>query len=552
MTAESAPPRPIVEGVAWRTAADAQLWWTREQMHFPRACCPYTASIECPAMSAGASTALAALGLPVRYHLANYDGYNYNAVELTADPSAAIPELQARIISELQGLLERWQTVYLPEVMQLNGRLRDFAYDSATTEELIAQVRWSAQQRERQWEIHMRAVMPVMIAAGELGNQWEAAFGADRREEALALLQGYPNKTVEAAAALWQLSREALASPEVSRLLTDTPPRRTAALLSTSEAGRAFKSRLDAHLREYGWRSGGFEYADPAWVEDPTVALSTLRAFMRQPDEQDPGLVEARAAAAREELLARVEPEIDALATGPILRLMLAAAQQYLPIQEDHNFYIDQMNTVLMRWPAKEAGRRLAEADALALAEDLFYLTVDEVERALQDPAGDDWAALVAERRALRQRQMEAEPPPFLGTPPPADVAADPAFRGIASFFGEPVAQDETSNVLRGTPASRGVVTGRAKVARTLEEAGRLRRGEILVCETTMPAWTPLFAIAAGVVTDTGGALSHSAIVAREYGIPCVVGTTSATRRIRDGQRVTVDGAAGTVTIEPE
>jgi len=552
VTAESAPPRPVLEGVAWRKPADQQLWWTREQMHFPRPLCPYTASIECPAMTTGATTGLSALGVPVRYHLANFDGYNYNAIELLADPEAALPEAQARIIGELQGLLERWQTMYLPEVLGLNARLRDFDYAAAPTDELVAQVRWSAAQRERHWEIHMRVVIPVMVAAGELGNQWEAAFGAERREEALALLQGYPNKTVEAAAALWRLSREALASPEMSRLLTATPPRRVAALLATSEAGRAFKARLDAHLQEYGWRSGGFEYADPAWVEDPAVALSTLREFMRQPDGQDPGLVEARAAAAREELLARVAPEIDALPAGPILRMMLAAAQQYLPIQEDHNFYIDQMNTVLMRWPAREAGRRLAEAEAIALAEDVFYLTVDEVERALRDPAGEDWAVLVAERRLLRQHQMETEPPTFLGTPPPADVTADPAFRGIASFFGEPVPQDKTSSVLRGTPASRGVVTGRACVATTLEEAGRLQGGEILVCETTTPAWTPLFAVAAGVVTDTGGALSHSAIVAREYGIPCVVGTPRATRRVRDGQLLTVDGRAGMVTIEPE
>jgi len=105
--------------------------------------------------------------------------------------------------------------------------------------------------------------------------------------------------------------------------------------------------------------------------------------------------------------------------------------------------------------------------------------------------------------------------------------------------------------VLRGTAASRGTVSGRACVVRSLEEADRLQPGDILVCEMTMPAWTPLFAVAAGVVTDTGGALSHSAIVAREYRVPCVVGTTTGTRRIRDGQRITVDGTAGTVTIEP-
>lgn len=552
MTQEPTP-QPIVEGIDWPEPGYAQFWWSWDQMHFPRPSCPYTASIECGAMSRGSTKGIDALGLPGRYLIANYGGYNYGTIHLLdTDLAAWMPAAQARIVGELNGLLEKWRNVYLPEVMELNARLRDFDYGAASTEELAAQIRWSVEQRERQWEIHMRAVVPVMFAAGELGNQWEAAFGAARRAESLLLLQGFPNKTVEAAAELWKLSRQALALPEVARLLLESPLKRIMALLGTTEAGRAFKEKLDAYLREYGWRTGGFELADPAWIEEPGVALTALRDFMRQPNEMDPAKLEARSAAERDELLAKVGPEVDALEGGPFLRLLIALSQQYLPLQEDHNFYIDQMNTVLMRWPAKEAGRRLAAADVIALPEDVFYLTVDEVIEAMRAPAARDWAELVAERRAVRARQAEAQPPQNLGTPLPPELLADPAFRGITGFFGEPMVQDETSNVLRGTAASRGTISGRACVVRSLEEADRLQPGDILVCEMTMPAWTPLFAVAAGVVTDTGGALSHSAIVAREYRVPCVVGTTTGTRRIRDGQRITVDGTAGTVTIEPE
>ena len=105
-------------------------------------------------------------------------------------------------------------------------------------------------------------------------------------------------------------------------------------------------------------------------------------------------------------------------------------------------------------------------------------------------------------------------------------------------------------NVITGSAASKGVVRGRARLIRSLAEAGRLEPGDILVCQTTSPPWTPLFAIAAGVVTDAGGILSHSAICAREYAIPCVVATQVATARIPEGAMVTVDGAKGTVTIE--
>jgi len=545
--------QPIVEGVDWPEPRYAALWWTWDQMHFPQPASPYTASIESGVMTRGSSRGFEALGLPVRYLIANIGGYNYGAVEFfDFDIDAWLPNAQARILGELNGLLDKWRDVYLPEVVELNDRLRDFDYGGATTEGLISQIDWSIEQRERKWEIHMLVVMPVMFAAGELGNQWEAAFGAERRGEALVLLQGFPNKTVEAGAELWKLSREALATPEVAKLLLETPPKRVLPLLGTSDAGRAFRAKLDAYLNEYGYRSGAFDYADPGWIEDPVIALSTVRDYLKQPDSMDPALLEKRAAAEREELEAAAGPQVDAREDGPLLRMLLGLAQQYLPLQEDHNFFIDQAGTTLMRWPAKEAGRRLAATDAIAMPEDVFYLRVDEVKEALRAPASRDWAELVAERRAIRAAQAASRPPLNLGTPMPPELMEDPRFGGFSGFFGEPIVQDETSNVLVGTPASRGTVTGRACVLHTLDEADRLQPGDILVCEMTMPPWTPLFAVAAGVVTDTGGALSHSAIVAREYGVPCVVGTTSGTRRIADGQRITVDGTAGTVTIEAD
>jgi pyruvate,water dikinase len=537
--------------VAWAEPHYARLWWTWDQMHFPRPSTPYTASIECHAMSRGSSAGFQSLGARVSMVLTQIDGYMYEAVDII-DPNFDewMPEAQANIVPALTGLLDRWRDEYLPEVMAINTRLRDFDYDAATAAELIAMIDESIAARERQWDIHMRVVVPVTFVASELRRQWDAAFGPERADEPLTLMQGFANKTIEAGAELWKLSREALAAPAVAQVIAETPLRRIVPLLGTTDDGRAFLRRLDAYLFEYGWRSGGFEYADAPWIEDPCVALSTLRDYMRQPDGADPSLVTARAAAEREALYARVAPEIDALPQGPILKMMVEFAGQYLPIQEDHNFYIDQMNTVLMRKPALAAGRRLATADALAMPEDVFFLAHEEVKDALRDPAARDWAELVAGRSAEHQRRCETTPPLNAGTPIEQTVGDEPAMGAFSEFFGRPVVQDASSNVLVGTAASRRAITGTARVIRRLEESDRLQPGEILVCEMTMPAWTPLFAIASAVVTDSGGVLSHSAIVAREYGIPCVVGTTSGTRRIADGQRITVDGAAGTVTLE--
>jgi pyruvate,water dikinase len=117
-------------------------------------------------------------------------------------------------------------------------------------------------------------------------------------------------------------------------------------------------------------------------------------------------------------------------------------------------------------------------------------------------------------------------------------------------FWGLGKEPSRDPKVITGYAASKGVVTGTARVVRHLDEADKLVRGDVLVCEMTMPPWTPLFSIVSAVVADTGGALSHCAIVAREYHMPCVVGTRIGTQRIKDGQTVTVDGGQGIVRIE--
>ena len=120
----------------------------------------------------------------------------------------------------------------------------------------------------------------------------------------------------------------------------------------------------------------------------------------------------------------------------------------------------------------------------------------------------------------------------------------------LSKFFGAPPEKHPDPRIINGNAASAGQVAGTARVILSLDDAGRLSTGEILVCPATMPPWTPLFAIASGVVTDHGGILSHTAIVAREYQIPAVVGTKVGTSLIQDGQKITVDGTAGTVKME--
>jgi len=204
------------------------------------------------------------------------------------------------------------------------------------------------------------------------------------------------------------------------------------------------------------------------------------------------------------------------------------------------------MNTVLLRLPVLEMGRRLAAAGALRDPDDAFYLTPAEMQEAAVSPDAS-WAALATERRAERDRWSKVVPPSYLGTRVPVPPGRAET---VDRFFGLGREPSREPKIITGHGASKGVVTAPAKVVRSLGEANKLEQGDVLVCEMTMPPWTPLFSIASAVVADSGGVLSHCAIVAREYGIPCVVGTVNGTRRIEDGQTLTVDGAKGIVRIE--
>ncbi|MBI3975966.1 MAG: phosphoenolpyruvate synthase, partial [Armatimonadetes bacterium] len=189
---------------------------------------------------------------------------------------------------------------------------------------------------------------------------------------------------------------------------------------------------------------------------------------------------------------------------------------------------------------AVRVGRRLVEAGVLADPGHIFFLHADEIAPALRGPR--NLRSLIAQRRAEHQRWRDVRPPRYLGRPP--GVPAQPN-----RFEPPPVAQPADEKVLRGIGASPGVVRGRTRVALSPDDFERVGSGDVLVCPSSNPSWVPLFGIIAGLVTNTGGALSHAAVVAREFGVPAVVGTGEATRRLREGQMVEVDGTAGEVRL---
>jgi pyruvate,water dikinase len=251
----------------------------------------------------------------------------------------------------------------------------------------------------------------------------------------------------------------------------------------------------------------------------------------------------------RDEALQRARAQLSG-ETRAQFESLVDACRDYVAQSEERAFW--QLTSVgALRAPVLALGRKLVEAGVIGEANDAYYFTTRELAAAAAK--GPSLKHEAAVRKAELERQKTLTPPPFVGTPPSLAGGMPPGMEAFFRYyggmrFGLPSARSATIN---GMAASKGIVRGTARLIRDLTESERLQPGDILVCRSTAAPWTPLFGIAGGVVTDSGGVLSHSAICAREYGIPAVVGTQIGTASIPEGATVVVNGDIGAVTIEP-
>jgi pyruvate,water dikinase len=268
-------------------------------------------------------------------------------------------------------------------------------------------------------------------------------------------------------------------------------------------------------------------------------------------EEGDPDREHERSIARRKELLDAAREQLKADPENwRKFNELYEGARHNLAVTENHNYYIDCMGVAVLRLPLLEIGRRLVDRGLLNQASDVFMLHVHELEKVFL--GASDMRETVSLRLQEMAEAAETMPPITIGKPEPFDMSDPFAEAMLGKMIGVGGRMEPTGepNVLMGVPASMGIVRGKAKVVRSLTEASKLQPGDIMVCEMTTPPWTPLFATIAGLVADTGGVLSHCAIVAREYRLPAVVGTHVATRTISDGMTITVDGSQGLVRIE--
>ena len=309
----------------------------------------------------------------------------------------------------------------------------------------------------------------------------------------------------------------------------------------------------------------GFYHYHRGWNDDLSMPFAALPEYMRRvrAGESLERPIE-RLKQERAQLIAEYRELLSTDDERAAYDQMITLAHRVFPYVEGHKFYCEHWYTNLFFNKIREFGALLAQHGFFPDAEDVFHLTHYELKAAIIDlmsawsngsaPRGPaHWPKIVAERRAALEEWAKHETPPALGPVP--DVIDDPAIVMLWGITRESLdnwlaaSGGEDSNEVKGFAASSGVVEGPARVVKSVEEISRVQKGDILVCQVTNPTWAPIFQKIAAAVSDIGGSMSHAAIVAREYGLPAVVGTGNATARIKDGQRIRVDGGRGIVTI---
>jgi pyruvate,water dikinase len=546
-----------------RLERDAHIFWFRDDLHQPYPISPMGMTTIQKHHAWGYHVASAQTQLPPSKgaHVKLYQGRVYLGFALIDDPEEVGRRAEAfgRLVEYCKEHWEEYYGGYITEVKANLASLAAVNADRLTTAHLLDYVKKSEEINRRHWEIHFILMYP----ADTIYLEFEAfclSHGVEEKDF-VNLLKGFNSMSTQTDESLWRLAQEADKAGLREPLLNATPATLRGELESLPGGGE-WLQQFDEWLQTYGNRisAGHLDVIFPTWHEDPTPVLETIASYFAR---MDAGwdLVAARDAIMRErdELIASVEKGLSA-ADAATFRQLLPVANQVYEFQEDHGFYIDAGSTAALHKSILAGGRRLQRVGLLEQAADVFFLTFEELVEVLGDLARDETIgtyhhqalvpSLIAERKEQREEATKADAPLTVGNVPATmgDPIALKVF-GIVDEVLHPKGEKQAVDRLVGFPGAAGVVEGPARLVLSFEEFPSLQTGEILVCPSTSTAWTPLFLKIAGVVTDTGGMLTHAAIAAREYGIPAVVGTWNATNSIRDGDIIRVDGNVGVVEV---
>jgi pyruvate,water dikinase len=448
-------------------------------------------------------------------------------------PSLSMLLMGFRALLLVNQVHKDWDREY-PKILLEFEKLKESNLKSTTQRELLAKLDHTLAQANRIAATHAFSVLFCEALYQVLFMFVSRFVKGDANFLCPKLVSGLPgNKTLETNKELWRLALIARSSDAVLEEVAKKDYSEMKINLNKTQEGKEFLDKFHNFLMIYGHRSPKYDLIFPSWGDDPDMVLKLISTYINSHASSNPVILEKKGIADREAATTLVLKNLNARIVDrifPVKRILflklLSLAQRYMELRENQQFYIGQgypigRNIVL------ELGSRFYEDDVLKDPNDIFFLKIGEVREIIDGKKDMDLMAKVKKRRADFDRFMTIEPPALITKDGGKDWTAKAVLKGIG-----------------GSP---GIASGKVRIISDINEFGKFKEGEILVAPTTNPSWTPLFMMAKAVITEVGGMLSHGAVVAREYQIPAVLGVRNASRILKDGQEITVDGGAGTI-----
>ncbi len=431
---------------------------------------------------------------------------------------------------------KEWDKIVIPFENEMRQKAKT-DWDSFSTKDLLH----TQDNLEKSINVllcnHSKSLITARISLEILQSVTKKWFNDDNKNIATLLISGLTgNKTVETNHNLWFLAQKTKKYPKLSEFISRGIKENWREEIMQLKGGEDTLAEIDDFLKIYGHRSPKYELAHPTWTEKPKMLLDLLGKYITN-NLKDPKLGAEKQKKERIEMFEKLLGKLP-FYKKLIFKMIVKNAQRYFQLRENQQFYI-MLQLPITRKILLILGKRLQSKKIIELPKDIFYLTPKEIKAMSSKISSLKFNKKYLVKNILttiknRKRQTEK----FQKMIPPIHLGA--------KIEKEDITDKKT---LKGVAASCGKISGKARIILTPDDFHLLKTGEILVAPATTPAWTPLFGVASGLVTDYGGLLSHSGVVAREYGLPAVLGTNNATKVIKNGDVISVNGETGVITL---
>jgi pyruvate,water dikinase len=545
--------------VQWKDEEEKKLFWFYDDNHVPRPITPMYWSLHGwwgPTLDYMYRRFGFPLGKAWIGKLVN--GYLYTSIVPREDESAGMlgPYYGWIMPVYAKNFLDWWQKRYLPEIRSNFEYLDTYDTESASLQDLMVFLEEAIDIQERHFRLHWVLNLAQFQSSMDLGAAVKEVVGDVNPTLIGRILVSIKDRNWDSLEALWTLKEKVKADTELNAIFNSGETAQAIyPLLQASPKGKAFLNDIDVYLKEFGYKPTMYthEYMNKLWVEDPKLAIENIKGYLASDYDypaQYKHTVEDHYKAIEE--LRSLVPASATEAQRKKLDTAIDLATRMMPLTPDHHFYFDQGTFARLRLVLQAIGRKMVKEGLLSEVDDIWFLEYDQLRAYVANPGGYDGRAVIADARRKWKAAHEIFPRDWVGTVTQWSMYIEPyhTLWGWPERFdraqkGEALPKDE----LHGLPAAAGVAEGYARVVRGPEEFDKIKKGEIMVCIMTNPAWVVVFSKIVAAVTDAGGVLSHTAVVAREFGIPAVVGTVDATMRIKTGDRIRVNGGTGVVEI---